>query len=143
MPEVTITTEQALELRVALLGAPALPGIEVLSPPPSPKGRYALAKASAALVAALKPFAGEEESLADRHCERDDKGNRVAAPGGGFKLKAGTSYHAERRELLDEEVTLAGVRQITRSELGDCPITAFHERILIATGLLEDREPDA
>lgn len=141
MPDITIKTRLALDLQLALQGRPDLPGIEVLSPPMTPKGRYALAKATTAVTTALKPYEKARGELVEQHAEKVDGKNVTPAPG-QVKLRDVVAFNKDLEPMLDEDLTLSGVRQITRDELGACPITAFHERILLAAGLLPDVEPN-
>lgn len=140
MPDFTIKTRLALDLQVALCGNPQVQGVEFLSPPPSPKGRYVLAKATEAVLSALKPYEKARKGLLDEHAEKDAAGKKVGKPG-TVQIKDVEAFNKDLEPMLDEDVTLAGLRQITRDELGPCPITAFQERILIAVGLLPDTEP--
>jgi hypothetical protein len=136
MPDVSIPTRLALELQLALCGSPALPGVEVLTPPPLPKGRYVLAKATDAVLSALKPYEKARAGLVEQHKDPVAK----SAPG-TVQLKDVAAFNKDLEPILEEPVTLTGVRQITREELGPCPITAFQERVLIKAGLLMDCEP--
>jgi hypothetical protein len=139
--DITITTAQLKAL------APALAGILQLSPPPTAKGRYALAKAGAKVDPAYKLFGEQDSALAARVAVKDKDGNPIIRDMGnglaGFDVRpdAKEEYQAEMKALLEEEVVLSGVRQITHAELGACPITAQQEMVLIDCGLLEDKEP--
>lgn len=137
MPDLSITTRLALDLQLALCGNHTLQGVEVLSPPASPKGRYVLAKATDAVLSALKPYEKTRLALVEQHADK----TKTSAPG-TVQLKDVAAFNKELEPILDEPLTLAGVRQITRAELGACPITAFQERVLVKCGLLEDREPE-
>lgn len=141
MPDLTLKTRTALDLRAALVGTDKAAGVETLTPPMTPKGRYVVTKATIAVTTALKAYDGLQAKLIDQYCERDGEGRPVMLGPNSFKMRDIAGYNAENNVLLDEDVTLAGVRQITRAEVGECPITAQHERILIAAGLLEDAEP--
>lgn len=141
MADITITTEQLADL------APVLTEVLDLTPPPTAKGRYALAKVGAKVDPAFKVFAEQDAALAKRVATTDEKGAPVmtALPGGqvhfNVRPEMQDEYTAERKAILAEPVVLTGVRQITHAELGACPITARHEMILIECGLLEDKEP--
>lgn len=137
MPDFTIQTRVALELQLALCGNATLQGVEVLSPPPAPKGRYVLAKATDAVLSALKPYEKARLGLVEQHADKTVK----SAPG-TVQIKDVAAFNADLEPMLDEPLTLAGVRQITRAELGPCPITTFQERVLVKCGLLEDKEPE-
>lgn len=141
-PPFTFSTRQALELQLALCGNDKLQGIELLTPPPSPKGRYVVAKAVDSVMSALKTYDKARAGLVDQYVEKDDKGVPVAAGPGQVKLRDAVGFNRDIESVLDEPVTLAGLRQITRAELGACPITAFQERVLVKCGLLSDQEPD-
>lgn len=136
MPELSISTRLALDLQLALCGNATLQGVEVLSPPPAPKGRYVLAKATDAVLSALKPYEKARLGLVEQHADK----TKTSAPG-TVQLKDVAAFNKDLEPMLDEPLTLAGVRQITRDELGACPITAFQERVLIKCGLLPDEEP--
>lgn len=140
MADFTLSTQLLIDLW------PVLQGVEVLSPPPNAKGRYALAKATSAAKPAVDVASGQLLQLM-RRCAKVDKdgnpllkqeGNRVTCD---VRPEVAEEYQRESKAILDEPVTLTGVRAITRAELGDCPITVQHERVLIACGLLPDEEP--
>lgn len=141
MPDITLTTDRLIVL------APVLGAVEKLSPPPTPKGRYALAKAAAQVGPAFQLYVELEQKEIQRCGVKNDKDEVVAKvlPSGGigFDLLPDLKdeYNAAIKAMRSEEVTLTGVRQITHAELGVCPITAEQERVLIASGLLEDIEP--
>lgn len=141
MPDLTISTHQLIEL------APVLSAVEQLSPPPTAKGRYALAKASAKVGPAFQLYAEQEQKLVQRCAVKDKDGKVAFRPAGnglqGFDLlpELRDEYNAEVKALKDEDVVLQGVRMITHAELGQCPITAAQERVLMECGLLDDVEP--
>lgn len=140
MADITISTKQLADL------APVLGEVLRLSPPPIAKGRYALAKAGAKAVPAFELFAEQDQALA-RRCATVDKDGKpiwtALANGTAFTVRdeMKEEYAAEKKALFSEEVVLSGVRQITHAELGQCPITAHQEMVLIDCGLLEDVEP--
>lgn len=141
MPDITLTTDQLIEL------APVLSEIEHLSPPPTAKGRYALAKAAAKVGPAFKLYAEQEQKLVARVAVKDKDGNPALQDMGNGKAhfeiapEFRDEYVKEMAELKSEPVVLEGVRAVTHAELGACPLTVAHERILIAAGLLEDQAP--
>ena len=60
----------------------------------------------------------------------------------------GSKSFSVRPEKMEEwlaiqstEVVLPGARQITRAELGACPITIDQEMVLVSCGVLADEEP--
>lgn len=137
MADFTFATRRLVAL------VPALQQIATLSPPPSAKGRYALAKILAKAEPAYAVYQKEALALVER-----------LAPKGGvrpgklpdtieFDLVPDQqpTFRAESEALLDEEVVLEGIRAITHAELGSCPITIAQERVLIECGLLDDVEP--
>jgi hypothetical protein len=140
-PPFTFPTRQALELQLALCGSDKLQGVEVLTPPPAPKGRYVLAKATDAVLSVLRTYEKARGQVVNEHTEKDEKGNAISPAPGQVKIRDVAAFNAVIEPMLDEPVTLPGLRQITRAELGDCPITAFQERVLIKCGLLKDEEP--
>jgi hypothetical protein len=141
MPELSLTTDQLIAL------APVLAEIENLSPPPTAKGRYALAKASAKAGPAFKLYAEQEQKLVARVAVKDKDGNPVLKDLGNgqahFEVlpEFKDEYAKEMADLKAEPVVLEGVRAVTHAELGVCPITVAQEKVLIASGLLEDKEP--
>lgn len=141
MPELTLTTDQLTQL------APVLAAIENLSPPPTAKGRYALAKASAKVGPAFKLYVEQEGKLVARVAVKDEKGNPILKDLGNGQAHFEVApefkdeYAKETADLKSEPVILDGVRAVTHDELGACPITVAQERVLIACGLLEDKDP--
>src|ERR1043165_6698058 len=143
MPDLTKPTDKILGL------ANAFAGIGTLSPPPTPKGRYVWARALPQIQHAAAIYYGEERKLIEEHGKRDDAGKLVVRDivlpngekGQSYDLKDAPAFNAAKQSLLDEPVTLTGVRPITRAELGACPITVQQEAWLVAGGLLEDTEP--
>lgn len=140
MSDITLKTGQLRDTLVALAG------VAPLSPPPSPKGRYWLGKALDKIEGEFKTFEKVRGALMDDHAERDEKGAKVTfTPPGGveqYKMKDQAVYDAAYAEIAAQEVVLTNCRQITRAELGACPITVQQERQLMAVGLLEDKEPE-
>lgn len=143
MPDITIKTSQLVEL------TPVLAEVLRLSPPPTARGRYALAKVGGKVDPAYKLFAEQDQALAVRVAtlDKDEKPILKALDNGrihfNVRPEMQEEYARESKALLEEEVVLSGVRQITHAELGVCPITARHEMVLIDCGLLEDLEPGA
>ena len=141
MPDMTMSTDQLIAL------APVLAEIETLTPPPTAKGRYALAKASAKVGPAFKLYAEQEQKLVARVAVKDDKGNPKMRDLGNGRAQFDVApefkdeYAQEMAELKSEPVVLEGVRAVTHAELGVCPLTVAQEKVLIASGLLEDKEP--
>lgn len=145
MPEIVVKSVLIQEL------AGALAGVEILSPPPTPKGRYAIGKASDAAQPAAQRYTKERAALLEKHAKRDEKGAAVRQRFGdnGFQYDLGRGFGATTPEfdaeldaMNDEDVVLSGCRMITHAELGACPITAAQERVLIKAGLLDDKEPE-
>lgn len=148
MPDITIKAGRVLDLDLALnggivLGGAAL-GVLQLSPPPTPKGRYALSKVATPIVGHAEKYRENHTALLEKHARKDKDGKPVkdAIPGGfKYDLTDQAAFNAEKKEMDEEPIVLSGVRQITHAELGVCPITGAHERVLIELGLLEDKEP--
>lgn len=144
MPDISIKAELVVMLGEVLAGATNL------SPPPTPKGRYALSKAAIALGKHPQLYQDQKKALLEKHAVLVDgkPSSKELAPGVlQFDMGKGfgnttPEFDADLKELNDEEITLSGVRQITHAELGACPITAAQEAVLIRAGLLEDREPE-
>lgn len=134
MPDLIVTAAQLVALE------PVLVALSQMTPPPSPKGRYVLAKASAAVALATPAI---HKRVFDLIAEMSDS----QTPGDDgqvtFSIPADKqpAYHAKLAELESDTVTLAGVRPITQDELGACEVTIEMTRILILAGLLEDIEP--
>lgn len=146
MSVVKIKARLIAGLHAALVGNPQSPqGILKLSPPPTVKGRYALAKAVLALEPHVKLLVQQTTELAKRHAVTDAAGVPVVKHEEGrssYRLKDAAAYRNEYEAMIEEEIELHGVRQITHAELGDCPITAEQESLLLLAGLLEDKEPE-
>lgn len=150
-PDITHLTVKAG--KIALLDA-VLGGIFPLEPPPTPKGRYALSKVAGHTGPASVQFQKERLALLEKHAKKGDDGKPVSevvqtAQGPGMRFDMGRGlgvetpeYRAELATIEDEDILLVGCRMITHAELGKCPITVQQERVLIDTGLLEDKEPD-
>lgn len=126
----------------------ALAGVLKLSPPATPKGRYALAKAAKALGPAVQTYNEQKLALLTEHAKRDDKGQPITQTvdqtvsfdfGLGFGAVT-PDVTTALEELNDEDVSLPGVRMISHAELGECPITGEQEAVLLGV-LLIDEEP--
>ena len=134
MPDLIVTAAQLVALE------PVLVALNRMTPPPLPKGRYVLAKASAAAASAMpaihKRVFDLIAEMSDSQTPGDDGQVTFSIP--ADKQQA---YHAKLAELENDTVTLAGVRAITQAELGSCEITIEMTRILMMAGLLEDIEP--
>ena len=126
-----------------------------LTPPATPKGRYALSRQASAVEREVEKYTEQHAALLKKHAATNEAGQPLTQPitlpngqsGVQYDLGAGfgqttPAFEAELKELNDEDITLPGVRMITHAELGGCPITGTHELILLAAGLLEDKEPD-
>jgi hypothetical protein len=126
----------------------ALSGIFPLSPPPTPKGRYALSKAAKVIGPAHVLYEEQKLALLTKHALKDADGKAVTNTvgntvqfdmGRGFGITT-PAFAAEFAEMNDEAIELTGCRMITHAELGDCPITVQQETALLGV-LLEDDEP--
>ena len=143
MSDLTMTTALLVDLTNALAG------IDSMTPPPKPKARYVFGKAVVACEAAIKPFAKARQEHMDLYATKGEDGKPIYTPDPNrpgmvnFNIEDGKTqeYADGLTAMLEEKVTLNGVRQITRVELDDLPITVQQERIFIAAGLLEDAEP--
>lgn len=141
MSDLTVTASQIAALHATLSA------VERLSPPPTPKGRYVLSRASERVVAEAALIEKATMGLVRLCATVDDQNEPILTPDGegrvSFSLRPEkvVEYQDALGGLMAESVVLAGVRQITHAELGECPITVEQERVLIAAGLLEDCEP--
>ncbi len=140
MPDFTLTTKQALALY------PVLIGIGPLTPPPTPKGRYVLGKATTGITGPASAAEKEGMDRARLVATRDDQDQpilKVTPRGVTFDVQPSLrdEYAKDVAEWEAKPVVLTGVRQITRAELGECPITVEMELVLVECGLLEDTEP--
>lgn len=139
MTDLIVKASQLIPLDTAL--GPVLS----LTPPPSPKGRYALAKAANAVGPAVQTFREQHVALLQLHAKKDAEGKPVmqqfADGRQQYDIADMEAFSVDFAAIQDEPIVLAGVRMITHAELGSCPITAAQEAVLIATGLLEDMEP--
>jgi hypothetical protein len=143
MSDLTMTTAQLVDL------ANALVGIDTMTPPPKPKARYVFGKAVVACESAIKPFTKARQEHMDLYATKGEDGKPIYTPNPDqpgmvhFNIVDGKveEYKAGLDAMLAEPVTLNGVRQITRAELSDLPITVQQERTFIAAGLLADEEP--
>lgn len=141
MSDLTMTTATLTTLH------PVLTALDGLTPPPTPKGRYVLSKAAGKVAAEIEVYQKALSAFLKTVVTQDDKGEPIFTPvesgGVSFQIAADKieEYRTGMTGLAEEQVTLAGVRQITHAELGACPITVEQERVLIAAGLLEDAEP--
>lgn len=140
MADITIKTGQLRDTLVVLVG------LAPLSPPPSPKGRYWLGKALDKIDGEFKTFEKVRGALMDEHADRDERGKPVtyiaASGAASIRMRDQAAFDAAYAEIAAQDVVLTNCRQITRAELGACPITVQQERQLIAVGLLEDKEPE-
>lgn len=132
MPDQTLTTEQISRLALVLTD------LGPLTPPPSANGRYAFIRATAKAEKLYKAFATAEIELTHR-CAVPGSIKDIGNGRGAFTVKPelAEEYATQRAALLAEPVTLAGVRAVTRAELGECPITIHQDRVLVECGLLE------
>lgn len=141
MADLILTSKQLILLH------PVLAAVEKLSPPPTAKGRYALAKAAAKAGPAFDLYADQERKLLLRCAVKNEDGSvKVKDLGNGqahfdWLPELAEEATKEMAALQAEEVVLSGVRMVTHAELGACPITGEQERILMAVGLLDDIEP--
>jgi hypothetical protein len=136
--DLTLTTKRVLELEIALIeieGAPI---------PPTPKGRYALAKASDKVVAVAERFRKEQKKLLEEHARKDEKGKPIKTKLGNERVKYDLvdedAYTEAESTLFDEEVKLTGIRPVTHEELGSCPLSVRAMRLLLGV-LIVDEEP--
>ena len=120
-------------------------GILDLKPPPAPKGRYVLAKAAKAAAAETPTYQESVFEVLKEHATRDEQNEPIITVSDAGSVSVvpqdAEALNKALEELGEEEIVLAGVRMLTHAELGDCPITARQERLLIEVGLLEDKEP--
>lgn len=126
----------------------ALGGIFTLSPPPTIKGRYALAKAAKAIGPAHQTYQEQKLALLQDHAVKKDgkpvfeqRENTLLFDFGHGIGVTTPEVNAALKELNDEDISLPGVRMITHAELGDCPITVQQEAALLGV-LLTDEAPE-
>lgn len=124
---------------------PALLACGPLTPPMSPQGRYIVRKATEHTEKDYAAFQKEEQALIEKFGKRDEAGTLLAPavnPRGGlsYQLADPVAFTAARDALLDVQVTVTGLRPITRAELGECPVTIGIEAALIKAGLLQELE---
>ncbi|MEX2155130.1 MAG: hypothetical protein WD825_17425 [Gemmatimonadaceae bacterium] len=140
MPDVTVTTKRAIELKAGF------DLIEALTPPPAPRGRYALAKWSEKVNAAVELYQKQLKQQLEDHSHKDERGKAIRKDIGGGRVKYALidedAFTAASDALQEEEVTLTGVRPVTQAELGDCPVPVLALRLLLGT-VIEDKEPAA
>lgn len=129
--------------------ANVLAAVEQLSPPPLPKGRYALGKSAKAALGPAQFHLDKTQELRVEHAKKDGGGKPVTTditingqPAKKYEMVDEAAFNAALKAIGEEEVTLEGCRMITHAELGACPITAYQERVLIDAGLLDDKEPE-
>ena len=118
--------------------------IAPLTPPPAPKGRYVLAKASKAVAAAHTAHADALKAFLDGAVTQDAEGKPIyteSAVAGQVSFTLQPEHQQAYVDIQTEPVVLDGVRMLTHAELGDCPISIQQELLLVAVGLLEDVEP--
>jgi hypothetical protein len=144
MPDITPSVLTIKANQLAALDT-ALAGVFPLSPPPAPRGRYALAKAAKIIGAARQTFNEQHVALLTVHAVKDDAGQPVprdGTPEGSFSPKIADmdAFTKAFAELGDEVIELTGCRMISHAELGDCPITVQQETALLGV-LLTDEEP--
>ncbi len=111
----------------------------------NPQGRYIVRKATEKAKTDYMAFAAEEQKLIEQFGKRDAEGKlippTVNARGGlTHQLSDPVAFSTARDGLMDVQVTLTGLRAITREELGACPITPNDETALVAAGLLAELE---
>lgn len=120
-------------------------GILNIEPPATPKGRYALAKAGEQVAGAAATYQKQALKLLNDHAKKDGAGKpQVTMTEAGVSARPEDPVALQKAldDIGEEDTTLTGVRAITHAELGACPITGWQERMLIAAGLLEDKEPE-
>jgi hypothetical protein len=138
MPDITISTKRLLELNTGLnLIAP-------LQPPPKPKGKYAFAKAMLVMQPLIMLYERQNVDICEKHARRDKDDRPIILRqneiGVQYDIVDGAACKAEQEALLDEPVTLTGIRAVTNEELGDCPVPTTAYALLLGT-LIVDAEP--
>lgn len=114
-----------------------------LTPPPSAKGRWVIVKAIPKVTEKATEYSKTLKEWLDGAVTKDEEGKPIYNTNGpqmAFEFPD-ESGRAQFNEIQDEQVTLEGVRQITRAELGDCPITVEQELVLVTSGFLDGSEP--
>lgn len=139
MPDLSFSTRVLVDLY------PALVHVRPMEPPMNPQGRYIVRKATEKAEKDYAAFQKEEQALIEKYGKRDDQGKLVpptvnSRGGLSYQLADPVKFTEERKALLEVQVTLTGLRAITREELGQCPITATDEDALVAAGLLQELE---
>jgi hypothetical protein len=142
MAELTIIAKQLEVLSTTLLE------LESLTPPPTPKGRYVLAKIATKVTTEYEIFKKSFKKFLDEMVTTDEEGKPkydVGPTPNSVMFTTKPDKIAEYTEGLDamlsEPAVLTGTRAITHAELGACPITIGQEKVLIACGILIDEEP--
>ncbi len=143
-PMPSLTASQLLPVDAALAG------LFPLSPPPTPKGRYALSRAAKVIGPAVQTYRENHQALLVKHAVKDADGKPVTQDLGKgliqYDLGAGfgrttPAFDADLKALGEEVIDLTGCRMISHAELGDCPITVQQETALLGV-LLIDAEPE-
>ena len=126
-----------------ILFAQTLNQMTPLTPSPTPKGRYLCAKATPLALKAAQAHSEALEAFLNGAVTQDEDGKPIFKERGNQRTFDFQTEELGKQfaEIQAELIPLAGVRQMTRVELGDCPITIEQEMILISAGFLEDSEP--
>ena len=137
MADLTITAAQLTPL------ATVLSAMTGLTPPPNPKGRYVLGKLTPLVIGEQQKHELAIAPMLDDFATVDEDGVPIfhLNPNGSKSFTVRPEKMEEWLEIQATIVTLPGIRQITRAELGACPITIDQEMVLVSCGVLEDAEP--
>lgn len=135
MADLTFSTRLLTDLYHALLS------VGNVIPSMNAAGRYIVRRATEKAEKDYGTFQKSEQELIEKYAKRDEAGKLIAptanARGGlSYQLADPVAFTAEREAMLAVEVTLTGLRAITREELGECPITVNAEAALVKAGLL-------
>jgi hypothetical protein len=84
----------------------------------------ALRKLKRKAVEAVTDVQESHTALLEKYVKRDEAGEKVPAPDGGWVLADVAGYNAEMAALMAETVTLADCRKITLKELGEAKVSA-------------------
>lgn len=142
MSDITFPASRLVDLSVAV--AALFP----LQPPPTPKGRYRLAKIAQAISNEIPEFQRARLEVMKKHAPKGESGEPILihtqTPQGtavNCDPVDAAAFRADDADLGSTVITLAGLAPLTHAELGDCPVPQGAFTAMLGV-LILDEEPE-
>jgi 23S rRNA G2445 N2-methylase RlmL len=145
MPNVEVTTRVLLRIEAGLLNIEAVVNAAARAgrPIPPAKTSYALSKWGEHAETLANSYRKELRKQLEARSKKDASGKAIQVVSGNttqYDIEDLPAFSEQNEAMLDEVVTMAGVRELAIADFGDFNIPSGDMRMLLGT-VLTDAEP--